>query len=579
MMDRRHLLTMMSLGACFGQGVSTRSVRPLPKGKPSGLPFASRFVDVAAEAGLKSPVIYGGVDRKDYLLETIGCGIAFFDFDNDGWLDLFVPSGVRLEGTPAFTSNRLYKNNRDGTFSDVTKKSGLGDSGWACGVAIADYNNDGFEDLFVSYWGENKLYRNNGDGTFTDVSKEAGLAMPKRHWTTGCTFVDTNRDGHLDLFLATYVDFDPQRVPKPGQNPNCNWKGLPVNCGPRGLVQGQFFLFRNDGKGHFTDATKAAGLAEARAYGLTAIAADFDEDGWPDLYAACDSVASVYFKNNRDGTFAEEALPRGVAVNDDGMEQAGMGLGVGDYNNDGHLDLFKTHFSDDTHILYRNDGKGNFTDVTTRSGLGVETRFVGWGTGIVDLDNDGRPDLFVVSGSVYPEIEARLPAYPHKNPRLIFRQLPNGTFEELIDEGGPGIRAAHSSRGCAFGDFDNDGDVDIVVMNMNEPISLLRNDVTKGGNWIKVQLEGSKSNRSAIGARVKVRGIGFLQVQEVMSQSSFLSSNDRRLHFGVGKLQLIDVEIAWPSGAKQSFFKLQANHLIRIHESLGVTHRLRPPFA
>jgi hypothetical protein len=579
MIDRRHWLTMMSFGACFGQGVSTRSVKPQPKGKPSGLPFASRFVDVAAEAGLKAPVIYGGVDRKDYLLETIGCGIAFFDFDNDGWLDLFVPSGVRLEGTPATTRNRLYKNNRDGTFTDVTEKSGLGDSGWACGVTVADYNNDGFEDLFVSYWGENKLYRNNGDGTFTDVSKASGLTLPKRHWTTGCTFVDTNRDGHLDLFLATYVDFDPQRVPKPGQNPTCNWKGIPVNCGPRGLVQGQFFLFRNDGKGHFSDVTKAAGLAEARAYGLTAIAADFDEDGWPDLYAACDSVASVYFKNNRDGTFTEEALPRGVAVNDDGMEQAGMGLGVGDYNNDGHLDLFKTHFSDDTHILYRNDGKGTFTDVTTLSGLGVETRFVGWGTGIVDLDNDGRPDLFVVSGSVYPEVEAKLPAYPHKNPRLIFRQLPNGTFEELIDEAGPGIRAAHASRGCAFGDFDNDGDVDIVVMNMNEPISLLRNDLPHGGNWIKVQLQGSKSNRSAIGARVKVRGTGFLQVQEVMSQSSFLSSNDRRLHFGVGKLQSIDLEISWPSGAKQSFTKLPSNHLIRIHEALGVTHRLPPPFA
>ena len=577
MMTRRQLMGLMPALAS-AQGIASRGVRAQPKGKPSGLPFAARFTDVAVEAGLKAPVIYGGIDRKDYLLETVGCGVAFFDYDNDGWLDVFVPSGTRFEGAPAGTTNRLYKNQRDGTFEDVTAQAGLEHAGWACGVAVADYNNDGFEDLFVSYWGQNRLYRNNGDGTFTDVTEASGLSMAQRHWTTGCTFVDTNRDGHVDLFLATYVDFDPARTPRPGQNANCNWKGLPVNCGPRGLTQGRFFLYRNDGKGHFTDVTKQAGLGEARAYGLTAIAADFDEDGWPDLYAACDSVASVYFKNNKDGTFSEEALPRGVAVNEDGMEQAGMGLGVGDYNNDGHLDLFKTHFSDDTHILYRNDGKGNFTDVTTASGLGVETRFVGWGAGIVDLDNDGRPDLFVVSGAVYPEVEAKLPAYPYKNPRLIFRQLPGGRFEELIDEAGPGIATPHSSRGCAFGDFDNDGDIDVLVMNMNEPVSLLRNEMQGGGNWLKVHLTGARSNRSAIGARIKVRAQGFQQTQEVMSQSSFLSVNDRRIHFGLGKLSSVDVEILWPSGTKQTFANQAVNHLLRIHEASGITKRLRPPF-
>ena len=457
-------------------------------------------------------------------------------------------------------------------------KAGLARQGWACGVAVADYNNDGFEDIFVSYWGQNVLYRNNGDGTFTDVTKEAGLVLPGRHWTTGCTFVDTNRDGHLDLFRSTYVDFDPARIPKPGQNPNCNWKGIPVNCGPRGLTQGRFFLFRNNGKGVYSDVTKAAGLGEARAYGLTAIAADFDEDGWPDLYAACDSVSSVYFRNKRDGTFEEEALPRGVAVNEDGMEQAGMGLGVGDYNLDGHLDLFKTHFSDDTHILYRNDGQGNFTDTTKVSGLGVETRYVGWGAGIVDLDNDGRPDLFVASGAVYPEIEAKLPSYPFKNPRIIFRALPNGSFEELIDEAGPGIAAAHSSRGCAFGDFDNDGDLDILIMNMNEPVSLLRNDGDPGANWLKVLLTGTKSNRSAIGAQVRVRYGARVQVQEVLSQSSYLSVNDRRLHFGLGAVRTADVEIRWPSGARQTFSKVEANHLLLVNETGGITGRLRPPF-
>ncbi|MCX6606138.1 MAG: CRTAC1 family protein [Acidobacteria bacterium] len=570
--SRRDLL------ALFFQGVASRGVKPQPKGKPSGLPFKSRFTDVAAAAGLTAPVIYGGVDRKDYLLETTGSGVAFLDYDNDGWLDLFIPSGARFGTNPPEAINRLYKNNRDGTFTDVTMKAGLARQGWACGVAVADYNNDGFEDIFVSYWGQNVLYRNNGDGTFTDVTKEAGLVLPGRHWTTGCTFVDTNRDGHLDLFLSTYVDFDPARIPKPGQNPNCNWKGIPVNCGPRGLTQGRFFLFRNNGKGVYSDVTKAAGLGEARAYGLTAIAADFDEDGWPDLYAACDSVSSVYFRNKRDGTFEEEALPRGVAVNEDGMEQAGMGLGVGDYNLDGHLDLFKTHFSDDTHILYRNDGQGNFTDTTKVSGLGVETRYVGWGAGIVDLDNDGRPDLFVASGAVYPEIEAKLPSYPFKNPRIIFRALPNGSFEELIDEAGPGIAAAHSSRGCAFGDFDNDGDVDILIMNMNEPVSLLRNDGDPAANWLKVLLTGTKSNRSAIGAQVRVRYGGRVQVQEVLSQSSYLSVNDRRLHFGLGAVKTADVEIRWPSGARQTLAKVEANHLLLVNETGGITGRLRPPF-
>ncbi len=570
--SRRDLL------ALFFQGVASRGVKPQPKGKPSGLPFRSRFTDVAAAAGLKAPVIYGGIDRKNYLLETTGSGVAFIDYDNDGWVDLFIPSGARFETNPPEAVNRLYKNNRNGTFTDVTEKSGLGRQGWACGVTVADYNNDGFEDIFVSYWGQNVLYRNNGDGTFTDVTREAGLIFPQRHWTTGCCFVDYNRDGHLDLFLSTYVDFDPAKTPRPGENTSCNWKGIPVNCGPRGLTEGRFFLFRNNGKGVFSDVTKEAGLGQARGYGLTAIAADFDEDGWPDLYAACDSVLSVYFRNKRDGTFEEEALPRGVAVNEDGMEQAGMGLGVGDYNLDGHLDLFKTHFSDDTHILYRNDGQGNFTDTTKPSGLGVETRYVGWGAGIVDLDNDGRPDLFVANGAVYPEIEAKLPAYPFRNPRIIFRALPNGTFEELIDEAGPGISAAHNSRGCAFGDFDNDGDLDILIMNMNEPPSLLRNDASPAANWLKLKLTGTKSNRSAIGARVTLRYGGLIQVQEVMSQSSYLSVNDRRLHFGLGPVKTADVEIRWPSGARQSFEKVDGNHLLLVNETSGITARLRPPF-
>lgn len=582
-MRRRQLLSLLAATAAvpaLPQGVASRGVKAMPRGKPSGLPFHARFTDVAKEAGLTAPVIYGADDKKDYILETVGCGIAFFDYDNDGWLDLFVPSGTRFDGAPPGATNRLYKNNRDGTFTDITEKAGLLRTGWACGVTIADYNNDGFEDIFVTYWGQNVLYRNNGDGTFTDVTKESGLLLAQTQWGAGCSFVDYDRDGHLDLFVATYIDFDPKRVPRPGQNASCNWKGVPVNCGPRGLPMGRCYLFHNDGKGKFTDVSEAAGVSKARSYGLTVVAADFDNDGWPDIYIAADSTQSLYFKNQHNGTFAEDALPRGVAVNEDGMEQAGMGLGIGDFNLDGHLDIFKTHFSDDTHVLYKNDGQGNFEDVTIRAGLGVETRFVAWGAGIHDLDNDGQPDIFLVTGAVYPELEAKLPAYPYKSPRLIFRALGNGKFEELLDMGGPGITANHSSRGCAFGDYDNDGDMDIVVMNMGEPVSLLRNDLTgPPQNWIKILLQGTKSNRSAIGARVTARYGTRMQTQEVLAQASFNSVNDKRLHFGLGASAKVDLEIRWPNGVKERVAAIDAGQLVVIQEGAGIVSKAKPPFA
>jgi hypothetical protein len=570
---RRRLLTLATipLGRLFGQGVASRGVKPLPRGKPSGLPFHAKFTDVAHQAGLTAPVIYGGVDRKDYILETIGCGAAFFDYDNDGWLDIFLLSGTRLDGPPEGATNRLYKNNRDGTFTDVTEKAGLTRSGWASAVAVGDYNNDGFEDLFVTYWGRNVLYRNNGDGTFTDVTKEAGLLDSRRRWGAGCTFVDYNRDGHLDLFVSNYLEFDFAKVPKPGGNINCTWKGIPVNCGPRGLPPGAHSLYRNNGDGTFTDVSVASGVARATgSYGMTVVAADFDNDGWPDIYVACDSTPSLYFRNNRDGTFTEEGLERGVALNEDGMEQAGMGLGIGDYDLDGNLDIFKTHFSDDTNILYRNNGKGVFEDMTIRAGLAVETRFVGWGAGIVDLDNDGWPDIFFVTGSVYPEVERHLPAYPYRTPRVIFRNLGNGRFEELIEEGGPGVAAAHASRGCAFGDFDNDGDLDILIVNMNEPPSLLRNDLGGRNHWLKVKLIGTKSNRSAIGARVTCRYGDRRQVQEVLSQSSFYSVNDSRLHFGLGAAEAADLQVRWPSGAVETYPKVAADRLVVIKEGEGI---------
>jgi len=345
-------------------------------------------------------------------------------------------------------------------------------------------------------------------------------------------------------------------------------------CGPRGLPPGVGALYRNNGNGTFSDVSAPSGITKARgSYMMTAVAADFDNDGWPDIYVACDSTPSFLFRNKHDGTFQDIGLETGVALNEDGNEQAGMGVGVGDFNLDGNLDIFKTHFADDTSVLYRNQGKDSFDDVTILTGLGVETRFVGWGAGIVDLDNDGHPDLFVATGGVYPEIAAKLPAYPMKTPRVIFRNLGNGKFEEFIESAGPGISAPHCSRGCAFGDFDNDGDMDILVVNLNEPPSLLRNDVTANHRWLKVKLVGVKSNRGAVGARVTARYGGKIQAQEVLSQSSFYSANDSRLHFGMGSAETADLEVRWPSGGKEVLTAVPANQLVTIKEGSGIIRR------
>ena len=581
MITRRQLIASMVAAAgtamsaaAFGQGISSRGVKAQPRGKPSGRPFLSRITDVAKEAHLTQPIIYGGAESKSYIIEVVGCGVAFIDYDNDGWVDLLVLSGTRLDGAPPGTTNRLYKNNRDGTFIELTAKAGLQRTGWASAVTVGDYDNDGFDDLFITYYGQNVLYHNNGDGTFTDVTERAGLRQPSTRYGSGCCWVDYDRDGHLDLFVANYLNTTLEKLPKPGENSDCTWKGVPVNCGPRGLPPGSVQLFHNNGDGTFTDVSKASGVAAASgSYPMTVVAADYDNDGWPDIYVACDSTPSWLFRNQHNGTFREEGLERGVALSEDGLEQAGMGVGVGDYDLDGNLDIFKTHFADDTNVLYHNDGKGNFDDVTTRSGLGVETRYVGWGAGIVDLDNDGSPDLFVATGSVYPEVEKRLPAYPFRTPRLVFRNLGDGRFEELIEEAGSGISAPHASRGCAFGDFDNDGDMDILVSNMNEPPSLLRNDVSGNNHWLKVLLIGVQTNRSAIGTRVIARYGSRRQVQEVSAQSSFYSTNDRRLHFGLGNESAADLTIRWTNGATETIPKVAADQLVVIREGAGIIHK------
>ena len=576
-MDRRSFV-LLSLYASAqelvgqDQGIASRNIAAQAKPAPSGRPFEAQFTDVARESGLHAPVIYGGVESKKYILEANGCGCAFIDYDNDGWMDIFLLSGTRLEGDPPGATNRLYKNNRDGTFTDVTDAAGLKAAGWANGVCVGDYNNDGFDDFFCTYWGQNRLYKNNGNGTFTDVTKEAGLlSADATRWGAGCAFVDYNRDGHLDLFVSNYIRFSFEHAPVPGEKSTCNWKGVPVNCGPRGLPTGRHILYRNNGDGTFSDVTKQAGIdAAIESYGMTVVTADFDEDGWPDIFVACDSTPSLLFMNNRDGTFREEGVTRGVALSDDGMEQAGMGVGIGDYNLDGHLDLFKTHFIGDTSGLYRNDGKGNFDEVTRAAKTGVETRFTSWGAGLVDLDNDGYPDVLFVTGSVYPEVESKLPQYPYKTPRVLFRNLGDGKFEELDSQAGEGITAAHSSRGCAFGDFDNDGDLDVLIMNMNEPPSLLRNDLGGHQNWIKVKLEGVKSNRSAIGARVIAHYGNKVQAQALVSQSSYYSCNDPRLHFGLGSATEAAVEIFWPNGLHERYPQIAANQLVTIREGVGL---------
>jgi len=584
-MTRRQLLSIPALALPVSppahpqrfSGMVSRNVTPAPRGKPSGLPFDAKFVNVAAQAGLREPVIFGDEGRADYILESMGCGAAFLDYDNDGWLDVLMLTGRRRTGpTPSSATIRLYRNNRDGTFADVTGRAGLARGVWAFGVTVGDYDNDGFDDLFITCWGSNLLFHNNGDGTFSDVTEKAGLHRPGVHFGSGCTWIDYDRDGKLDLFVAHYVVFDQEKIQPRGKNPACNWRGSPVYCGPMGLPHEPCRLYHNNGDGTFTDVSAKAGiLSPSAGYALTAVAADLDGDGWPDIYVACDSSPSLLFRNNHDGTFTERGLESGVAINEDGKDQAGMGLGIGDYDTDGHLDIFKTHFAADTNILYRNNGRGTFRDVTTVSGLAVETRFVGWGAALQDFDNDGLPDLFYTTGMVSPELERDLPDTPYKTPNVVFRNLGRGKFEELFDLAGPAMQELHSSRGAAFGDFDNDGDVDILVMNMNEPPSLLRNDVGGGHHWLKVLLLGVDSNRSAIGAQVLARYGQTVQAQAVLAQSSYLSVNDRRLHFGLGAEKTATLEIRWPNGKDERIERVEANQLVIVREGSGIvaSHR------
>jgi enediyne biosynthesis protein E4 len=535
-----------------------------------------QFVDVAREAGLNVPNVWGGVDHKRYIIEAKGSGLAFFDYDNDGWLDIYLTNGTRIDEKWApgkSPTSQLFKNNRDGTFTNMTDKSGLARTGWQTGVCVGDYDNDGWDDLFCCFWGHNILFHNNGDGTFSDVTQKAGLYKEEVRWGAGCTFLDYDRDGSLDLFVCNYVKFDLAQAASSAGAASCQWKGIPVMCGPRGLIGDTNLLYHNNGDGTFTDASEKAGILKpGPRFSITAVSYDFDNDGWPDIYVAVDSEPSMLFHNNHDGTFTDIGVIAGCAYSEAGHEQAGMGVAVADYDCDGWLDIFKTNFTDDTSNLYHNNGDGTFSDVTFPSGIAVNSRYVGWGCGFLDYDNDGWADLMQINGHVYPEIAGHDVGQTYKNPRIVYRNMGNGQFKDVSSVMGPGISEHFSSRGAAFGDYDNDGDVDVLILNMNDLPSLLRNDGGNKQNWIKIKLIGTKCNRTAIGARVRVVTGEHAQMDEVHSGSSVMSQGDLRLHFGIGKVETVDlIEVKWPTTGKlERFPQVKANQILTIREGSGI---------
>jgi hypothetical protein len=572
------------LAMAWPRGLLAQSAASQPADQKAAADLGLSFINVAKEAGLNAKTVYGGEHKNKYLLETTGCGVAFYDYDNDGWLDIFLVNGSRLEGFPKGEepTSHLFKNNRDGTFTDVTAKAGVGRSGWGQGVCIGDYDNDGFEDLFVSYFGKNVLYHNNGDGTFTDVSEKAGVAGNGKRWNTGCAFVDYDRDGKLDLFVANYIDMDLATAPVPESGP-CLYKAVMVACGPPGLKGGKNILYHNNGDGTFKDVSEAAGIFSANGtYGLGVLTADLDNDGWPDIYVANDSTASALYQNKKDGKFVDIALESGCALSPDGKPQAGMGVSAADYDLDGNLDIVKTNFAGDTPSLYHNQGGANFEDTTFTAGLGLHTQYLGWGCGFFDMDNDGWTDILICNGHVYPEVEQLKTEAGYAQRKLLYRNLRNGRFEDVSLNAGAGISDPVASRGCAFGDFDNDGDLDVVVNTVNGYPQLLRCDLRTANNWIKVRTIGTKSNRSGIGARLKcvtkVPGESkpHEQIDEVRSGGGYFSQNDLRVHFGIGKSEKVDLlEIRWPSGQVESIKDIKANQLIYVKEGAGILRATR----
>jgi hypothetical protein len=549
-MTRLAILLLLLLSLSFQQ-------TPAPAGKV-------RFTDITAQAGITFKHV-ASPDKK-YIVESMSGGLALFDFDNDGDLDIFFVNAltVDLVKSKGKTKSELYRNEGNGKFTEVGVKAGVSDVGWGMGVAIGDYNNDGFEDIYVTCLGPDHLFKNNGNGTFSDVTEKAGVSDPR--WSTGASFFDYDRDGDLDLFVSNYVDFDINNLPEFGQGQTCQYKSIPVQCGPRGLKGAGDSLFRNIGNGTFTDVTKAAGVSDPDGfYGLGVVTSDFADDGWIDIFVANDSTPNFHYHNNGDGTFKEIGFTAGTAVNENGSEQGCMGVTAGDYDHDGKIDLFVTNFADEYNTLYHNDGRNSFTDVSYAAKVAaVSLPHVGWGTKFFDYDNDGWVDLFVANGHVYPQ----LPSY--RQPRLLHRNNRDGTFTEVSAEFGAILTENRASRGVAFGDIDNDGDVDLLIADLDGSPQLLRNDNGNANNSILIKIVGVKSNRSGIGARVKVVSGDLTQTDEVRSGDSYISQSDMRLHFGLEKRTKVDlIEVRWPNGTVDKITGVGANRIITIKEGQG----------
>ena len=535
-------------------------------------PIQVDFRDIAEKAGLTAINVTGGVDHKKYIIESTGAGVAIFDYDNDGLPDIFLVNGTTLDGKgPGEKStSHLYHNLGNLRFEDVTAKSGLGRTGWGQGACVGDYDNDGRRDLFVTYYGHSVLYHNEGGGVFRDVTKEAGLSSDAVNWDTGCSFVDYDLDGKLDLAVSSYLEFDRAHIPEPGAGSNCVWEGIPVFCGPRGLPPGRNLLFHNKGGGRFEDVSAPSGIGKRTGcYGFTVVASDFDNDGYPDLYVACDARPSLLYHNLKNGTFEETGIISGTALNEDGEEQAGMGVAVADYDEDGYIDILKTNFSEDTPNLYHNSKDGSFFDEVYRAGLGVRNQFLGWGALFLDVDHDGRKDILLVNGHVFPEVDHMSNGTKYRQQRLLFWNVGGGKFKDLSDSAGPGISAAWSSRGAAAGDLDNDGSLEVVINNLGDRPSLLKNFGTKK-NWLLVQLRGVTCNRDAIGARAYVFTGDRRLSGEVQSGASFLSQNDSRLHFGLSdETAYSRIEVKWPGGATETFPGGPANKIVLLEQGKG----------
>ncbi len=518
--------------------------------------------------------VNGGADTKQYIIETTGSGVAVLDYDHDGWQDILLLNGRTLDGESSPVANptsHLYRNNHDGTFKDVTEISGLTASGWAQGTCVGDYDNDGYDDIFITYYGKNRLYHNQQDGTFREVAAPAGVAGDGRHWGTGCAFVDYDRDGKLDLLVANYVDLDLNAMPKPGQGISCLWKGTPVMCGPRGLPFSTNILYHNAGAGKFEDVSNASGITKTNGhYCLSVSTLDYNRDGWPDIYVACDSTPSILYRNNHDGTFTDVAADAGAAYDEDGREQAGMGSTIGDYNGDGWPDIFKTNFSDDTSSLYRNNRDGTFTPAIFDAGLGLNTQYLGWGTMFLDLDNSGLPSILLANGHVYPQVDTAHLGATYREPRLLYRNLGDGKFQDISKQAGPGCTEPASSRGLAIADFWNDGRISAVVNNIDQTPMLLVNMAPNKNHWLGVMAQGTSSNHDAIGARVTLFAGSHSWTQEVRTGSSYLSSSDQRLHFGLGAETTVSrIEVQWPSGQLESFTAAAVDRFVTIVEGTG----------